>query len=154
MPTYEIIETPGKERVWPRNEDDQVPRTQDEAKIIMQRLRAEAKVEGRQVDFIIRPTSGAGARQHANGTGAAATSVRLTEENRSSLARFCGRCMMETGVPMTMGDAVAKLIDFYDTNADISVLLKSIVEGEDTEVQNAVILAAREIRTARKAAEG
>lgn len=147
MPTYEIITTPGKEVIFPL-EGDQAPRTQDEAKIIVQRLRAEAKVEGRQVDFIIRPTSGPGVGPRASANGAAATSVRLSEENRAKVARFCGRMMMTTGMPLTMGDAVARLIDHFDKTIDL-------LDPETLELsEDRIVAAARAIRLARKAAEG
>lgn len=116
MAFYEIIETPGKKRVYPQDGDSPI-RNQDEAKIIINKLRAEAKKEGRKVDFMYRRDA-----ERVASNASAGTSIRLTEENRSLVARFCGRVMMETGEPVSMGDAVAKLAKVASTALDLGLV--------------------------------
>jgi len=153
MAYYEIIETPGKKKVYPlsagdeRNgetlEDDDSPlRNQDEAKIVVNRFRAEAKKAGRKVDFIVRRDT-----DRVAATASTGTSIRLTEENRSMVARFCGRVMMETGETVSMGDAVAKLAKVASVALD-----RGIVDFKGELDEDAVIKLARSIQKARKEA--
>lgn len=136
---YEILEIPGKKRVYPQNGDTPI-RNQDEAKIIINKLRAEAKKEGRKVDFMFRRDSEKAASNPAQGT-----SIRLTEENRSMVARFCGRVMMETGEPVSMGDAVAKL-----SKVASAVLDLGIVDFQGNIQEDELIKAAKQIQRQRR----
>ena len=141
MAMYEIIETPGKKRVYPLDGDTPI-RNQDEAKIIINKLRAEAKKEGRKVDFIFRRDTERAAANPAQGT-----SIRLTEENRSGVAKFCGRVMMETGEPVSMGDAVAKLAKVASVALD-----NELIDYQGNLQEDAVIALAKRITRARKEA--
>lgn len=142
---YEIVETPGKAKVYPL-EGDAPLKNQDEAKVVLSRLRAEARAEGKKVDFVVK-------RLNDNGIGGPSgssqgTSIRLSEENRRKVAKFCGRMMMETGDPISMGDAVARLVDIADAAADTGLIgFDGIVNDE------AVTALARTIRRAQKEAE-
>lgn len=132
MAHYEIRTTPGKEVVFPLqkgderfnitiDEDEVSPRNQDEAKIILARLRAEARAAGESVDFVVSRLNEPG-RTTSGGNANGGTSIRLSEENRRSVAKFCGRMMMETGDGITMGDAVARLVAIADKAADTGII--------------------------------
>lgn len=138
MAYYQIITTPGKELAYPLTEEDTPLRSQDEAKIVVARLRAEARAEGKKIDFVVKrdetrstsPSSGSGAAQ--------GTSVRLSEDNRRKLARYVGLLMYETGDAISMGDAVARLVDHYESTKHLA--------SDDQ-----IVARAREIRATRKA---
>lgn len=113
MAIYEIVETPGRRIVTLAEKD--VPHNQDEAKIVIERLRAKARKKGEQFDYFFRPL------KDSNGSGkggAQATSIRLTEVNRREIAKLCGTIMAETGDAVSMGDAVAHLARFARDNKE------------------------------------
>jgi len=133
MANYEIMETPGKKIIDLAEHNIAPPKNQDEAQIAVARLRGLAKVEGRKVDFVFKRIN----EPHTNGSAAGATSVRLTEEVRSKLARIVGKIMYDTGTTPSMGDAINMLVDHYHRTIDLN--------SED-----AIIDKAREILRLRK----
>lgn len=143
MAFYEIIETPGKQRVYPMEGDTPI-RNQDEAKIHIARLRSEAKAEGRKVDFVMKRDT----ERATTGTAATGTSIRLTENNRSQVARFCGRVMMETGDPVSMGDAVALLVRVASAALDAE-----LVDFQGEIQEDTIITMAKGFIAERKAAK-
>lgn len=162
MARYQILETPGKRLVYPTIEgleagDHSELRTQDEAKIEVQRLRGIARQAGSKADFVIVPIKAEGSTNGSASGSSGASSVRLSEENRRRLAQFCGLIMYETGDQMTMGDAVARLVDHFERTHDFGKMLDGIVAHEisgdpDFDTDHALILdAARQIRVRRKA---
>jgi hypothetical protein len=143
---YEILKTPGRDRVYPVKEDDTPLRNQDEAKVVLARLRAEARAAEEPCDFIIRRLNEPGSPA-SNGSQATGTSIRLTEANRSMVARFCGRIMMETGEPVSMGDAVAKLVTIAEKATTLG-----IIGFDGTLDEDALITLAKQLNRERKAA--
>jgi selenocysteine lyase/cysteine desulfurase len=137
MANYEIMETPGKKIIDLAEHNIDPPRNQDEAQIAVARLRALAKSQDRKVDFVFKRIHEA---PNANGSSNGATSVRLTEEVRSKLARIVGKIMYETGTTPSMGDAINMLVDHYHST--------TAAPPTDDEI----IARAREILRARKVA--
>lgn len=103
---YKIIETPGKRGVNVEEElgEEVTINSQDIAKTVVARLRAKAKREKRQVDYVIQRDT-----ERANNSNGA-TSIRLSESTRLKLAKYVGRHMAKTGETISMGDAVEKLL--------------------------------------------
>jgi len=115
MALYQIQETPGKEvvsdeRLKKAGWDGKKIDNRDKAIILVQALRAQAKKEKKQVDFLVVATrhleEETGVKSSAGGT-----SIRLSEPQRRELAKIVGRHMMQTGDQMSMGEAVQWLID-------------------------------------------
>lgn len=117
MAHYKILELPGREVVAPL--EGQAPlKSQDEAKIVLQQLRAKARKEKRQVDFVIGRTKDLDGSS-TTGSTAGGTSIRLTEEVRRRLAKFVGSHMAETGDVLPMGEAVNLLLDHWEKTRDL-----------------------------------
>lgn len=136
MAKYEIMETPGK-KIVDLSEYPEInpPTNQDQAQMIVARLRALAKAEGRKVDFVFKRVNEPNTASSTNG----ATSIRLTEEVRAKLARIVGKIMYETGTTPSMGDVVNQLIDHYMATIDLNS-------------DDAIVARARQIQRERKAA--
>lgn len=116
MASYKIVETPGNREV--KLKPEQMPKNQDEAKVIVAKLRAKAKRAGKQVDYLFIPE-----RASSNGAGSSGgTSLRLTEPVRMRMAKFVGSVMAETGRSLTMGDGVAYLLDHWERTREAWVI--------------------------------
>ncbi len=159
MAIYQILTTPGKEVVYPLKsgdtrfgneleEDDTIPKNQDEAKVVLARLRAEARAADEKVDFVIqRAIDAEGGARTSSSTG---TSIRLSEENRRTVAKFCGRMMMETGDPITMGDAVGRLVAIAETASETGLIEFDGSLNED----EVIALAKRLVKERKEAGKG
>lgn len=148
MALYQILETPGKAIAYPLEETDPPLRSQDEAKVVMARLRAEARADGKPIDFVMQPLKDAGVGGHStNGSGG--TSIRLSEDHRRRVAMFIGSIMAETGEPLTMGEGVARLVDF---NERVCAFLDIKPSGQLGDLEDAVVRTAKAIVKARKEA--
>jgi selenocysteine lyase/cysteine desulfurase len=128
LANYEIMETPGKKIIDLSEHNIDPPHNQDEAQMAVARLRALAKSEGRKVDFVFKRIHEAA---NSNGSSTGATSVRLTEEVRSKLARIVGKIMYETGTTPSMGDAVNLLVAHYLNTIDLDTDDKIIAKARE-----------------------
>lgn len=127
---YKILETPGNREV--KLKETQQPKNQDEAKVIVAKLRAASRKKGDDppFDYVFVPEKGAA----TNGSGGAGgTSLRLTEPVRMRMAKFVGHVMMETGRSLTMGDGVGYLLDHYEATKDSFEIPEEEDDGPEAE---------------------
>lgn len=115
MALYKFLENPGREEVDPDEllgEPQGKIDNQDKAKIVVAQLRAKARKEGRQVDYVVvtvKAAEEAAGRPRTGGDGS--TSIRVSEAQRKELAKVIGAKMAVTGDAMSMGEALVEVLE-------------------------------------------
>lgn len=141
MALYQIVRTVDKKVVYPSqkgldNGSHTHPNNQDDAKIIVAKLRAQDRKKGVDPlpDYVVQrirdADNGDGSANKASGS----TSIRIDETHRRMLAKIVGRHMMETGDQISMSEAVAEIIN---ENVRLRALLDDAGIEYDVQVEDA-----------------